>query len=96
VNCLQCGKDTSVINTRPYRDGQSIRRRRKCLSCGYRFTTYEYATLLGKWLNMPPPGMIQSLTDSISEIGELADSIVRSTHLARSISAKIAAGKEVG
>jgi len=31
-----------VIDSRPGRDGRAIRRRRECLSCGRRFTTYEY------------------------------------------------------
>jgi len=30
-----------VIDSRQSRDSSSIRRRRQCLSCGYRFTTYE-------------------------------------------------------
>ena len=40
MQCTQCKKgDTHVIDSR---DGEnSIRRRRKCLLCGFRFTTYE-------------------------------------------------------
>ena len=30
-----------VIDSRPWKDGAVIRRRRECLSCGHRFTTYE-------------------------------------------------------
>jgi len=33
--------DTRVIDSRPSEDNYSIRRRRKCDSCGKRFTTYE-------------------------------------------------------
>lgn len=33
--------DDKVIETRLIGDGESIRRRRECISCGYRFTTYE-------------------------------------------------------
>ncbi len=33
--------DTRVIDSRPAEDGNSIRRRRSCDSCGKRFTTYE-------------------------------------------------------
>lgn len=36
-NCL----DSKVIDSRPTDDGNSIRRRRECLNCGRRFTTYE-------------------------------------------------------
>jgi transcriptional repressor NrdR len=31
-----------VVDSRTARDGDAIRRRRECLSCGARFTTYEY------------------------------------------------------
>lgn len=33
--------DTDVLDTRKLNDGEMIRRRRKCRSCGRRFTTYE-------------------------------------------------------
>ena len=40
--CITCGSiDSSVIDSRPSDDGKSIRRRRICKDCGYRFTTYE-------------------------------------------------------
>ncbi|MCH3986993.1 MAG: transcriptional regulator NrdR [Lachnospiraceae bacterium] len=41
MNCPYCGaEDTKVIDSRPSEDG-SIRRRRQCIVCGRRFTTYE-------------------------------------------------------
>ena len=36
-NCL----DSKVIDSRPTEEGTSIRRRRECIGCGRRFTTYE-------------------------------------------------------
>jgi len=43
MRCPSCGyKDTSVMDSRMSGDGTSIRRRRKCLKCEERFTTYEY------------------------------------------------------
>jgi transcriptional repressor NrdR len=33
--------DTRVLDSRPTLDGAAIRRRRECISCGRRFTTYE-------------------------------------------------------
>lgn len=39
MRCQQCGKETEVIDSRP--SPTSIRRRRRCLSCDYRFTTRE-------------------------------------------------------
>ena len=42
MECPFCGKiDTGVIDSRPTKEGTAIRRRRKCLSCAGRFTTYE-------------------------------------------------------
>ena len=42
VRCTICGSsDSKVIDSRPSEDGLSIRRRRECLNCGARFTTYE-------------------------------------------------------
>lgn len=41
--CTSCGANTGVIDSRPslFNEAASIRRRRKCLICGFRFTTYE-------------------------------------------------------
>ena len=42
MRCLACGHlESKVVDSRPSEDGTSIRRRRECLSCGQRFTTYE-------------------------------------------------------
>lgn len=42
MKCGQCNHDdTKVIESRDVVNGQAIRRRRACPSCGYRFTTYE-------------------------------------------------------
>jgi len=42
VKCPYCGYDESkVIDSRPTDEGERIRRRRECLKCGKRFTTYE-------------------------------------------------------
>jgi transcriptional repressor NrdR len=42
MRCVTCGcVDSKVIDSRPSEDGLSIRRRRECLDCGKRFTTYE-------------------------------------------------------
>jgi transcriptional repressor NrdR len=34
--------EDKVVDSRPSQDGRAIRRRRECLQCGERFTTYEY------------------------------------------------------
>jgi transcriptional repressor NrdR len=42
MKCPYCGKNnTSVIDSREAEDQTSIRRRRSCIECGKRFTTYE-------------------------------------------------------
>ncbi|MBA4147232.1 MAG: transcriptional repressor NrdR [Verrucomicrobia bacterium] len=42
MRCPKCGnQDDKVIDSRASREGATIRRRRECLSCNYRFTTYE-------------------------------------------------------
>src|SRR6266446_3104743 len=40
MRCPKCGsRDDKVIDSRQSRDSSSIRRRRQCLKCGYRFTS---------------------------------------------------------
>ena len=42
MKCPYCGEqDSKVVDSRHSEDGSSIRRRRECLLCGKRFTTYE-------------------------------------------------------
>ena len=42
MKCPYCSyEESKVIDSRPVEEGNSIRRRRECLKCGERFTTYE-------------------------------------------------------
>jgi transcriptional repressor NrdR len=42
VRCPYCGVDhDKVVDSRPSDEGAAVRRRRECLACGERFTTYE-------------------------------------------------------
>ena len=42
MRCPKCGdQDDKVIDSRASREGAVIRRRRECLGCEHRFTTYE-------------------------------------------------------
>lgn len=42
MKCPKCYEDNDkVLDSRGAREGAAIRRRRECLCCGYRFTTYE-------------------------------------------------------
>ena len=47
MKCMYCGCDDSkVIDSRSTDDGKSIRRRRECVNCGKRFTTFETIELV--------------------------------------------------
>jgi transcriptional repressor NrdR len=42
MKCPYCGvMDNKVIDSRVSKDGEAIRRRRECMDCNHRFTTYE-------------------------------------------------------
>jgi len=42
MKCPKCGSlNDKVLETRQSKEGVVIKRRRECLNCGYRFTTYE-------------------------------------------------------
>ncbi len=42
MKCQNCGSaENKVVESRDVADNDAIRRRRECLKCGYRFTTYE-------------------------------------------------------
>ena len=43
MKCPYCShEEDKVVDSRPSSDGRSVRRRRECLSCAKRYTTYEY------------------------------------------------------
>lgn len=42
MRCPQCtGSEDKVVDSRMTKEGAGVRRRRECLNCGHRFTTYE-------------------------------------------------------
>jgi transcriptional repressor NrdR len=42
VKCPRCGNESDkVVDSRAVRDGRAVRRRRECLDCNERYTTYE-------------------------------------------------------
>lgn len=48
MRCPWCGRrQDKVVDSRPAEAGESIRRRRQCLACGRRYTTYERVEELG-------------------------------------------------
>ena len=47
MRCQYCNcTESKVIDSRPTEEGSSIRRRRECMNCGRRFTTYEKIELV--------------------------------------------------
>ena len=43
MRCPRCGfEEDKVVDSRTTKEGEAIRRRRECLKCTFRFTTYEY------------------------------------------------------
>jgi len=43
VRCPSCGhEEDKVVDSRATKENSAVRRRRECLKCGQRFTTYEY------------------------------------------------------
>lgn len=51
MRCHWCGKDDDrVVDSRPVDGGAAIRRRRACLACGRRYTTFERVEDLGLWV----------------------------------------------
>ncbi|MGI6229563.1 MAG: transcriptional regulator NrdR [Tractidigestivibacter sp.] len=42
MRCPKCGcEESKVVDSRPSENNDAIRRRRECVKCGFRFTTYE-------------------------------------------------------
>lgn len=43
MRCPACGHDEDkVVDSRSTKENSAVRRRRECIACGHRFTTYEY------------------------------------------------------
>ena len=90
MKCVFCGcKDNKVVDSRYLKD-TAIRRRRECINCGKRFTTYETVEtspmIVTNVLNEREPFKIEKLIESlkyatycqnVSDIQELADCIER-------------------
>lgn len=75
MKCPFCkGPDTQVVDTRENEDGDSIRRRRRCLSCDKRFTTYEIVEL-----RMPQVVKQNGMRSEFDE-GKLRTSFNRALH----------------
>ena len=88
MKCVFCGcNDSKVVDSRYLKD-TSIRRRRECIKCGKRFTTYETVEtnpmIVTNVFNEREPFKLEKLIESlryatycqgVSEIQELAENI---------------------
>ena len=75
MKCPFCSAaDTKVIDSRPADDNASIRRRRQCIKCGKRFTTYE------KLETMPLMVIKKDNTREPYDRSKIESGIIRSCH----------------
>lgn len=69
MRCIFCGNNESKVIDSRYLKDTSIRRRRECLACGKRFTTYETVEsnpmVVTNVDNMREPFKVEKLADSI-------------------------------
>lgn len=85
MTCVLCGEETKVLETRDslYGDTPALRRRRECLECGYRATTYEIdasvyaavmraARIVGR-LEGPLAALTAALADHKAALADLDD-----------------------
>jgi len=75
MKCPFCGSaDTQVVDSRVSEAGDSIRRRRRCVACQKRFTTYENAEL------RLPKVVKQNGTRAEFDVGRIRNGIQRALH----------------
>ncbi|MGN1095468.1 MAG: transcriptional regulator NrdR [Eubacteriales bacterium] len=75
MKCPKCGyNESKVIDSRPTEEGSSIRRRRECLSCQNRFTTYEMVE------NLPLLVIKKDKTRETFDKNKLLNGIIKACH----------------
>ena len=72
MHCPFCSAaDTKVIDSRLVADGDQVRRRRECLGCAERFTTYESAELLlPRVIKQSGEAMLSQIKHALQASGE--------------------------
>lgn len=107
--CPFCGaQDTKVIDSRLVADGGQVRRRRECLSCNERFTTFESAELVMPRVvksdgtrepfdeNKMRAGMLRALEKRPVSTEDLEAAISRICHHLRATGEREVPAREVG
>ena len=89
MKCIFCGNSESKVVDSRYLKDSSIRRRRECLVCGKRFTTYETVEtnpmVVTNADNMREPFKIEKLTESIKYAMYCVDSEISCEDIASRI-----------
>lgn len=67
--CPDCGSPTSVKDSRSMAGIEGIRRRRRCLSCGLRFTTWESSRT---YADVEKGRLIKDVTRRIQDLAAIA------------------------
>ena len=84
LKCPVCGyTESKVIDSRPSEEGSSIRRRRECLSCQNRFTTYE------KIETLPLLVIKKDRTRELFDKNKLLSGIIKACHKRPEIEAEL-------
>lgn len=93
MRCIFCGNNESKVVDSRYLKDTSIRRRRECLRCGKRFTTYETVEtnpmVVTNADNVREPFKIEKLTESIKYATYCADLSVSVEDIVSNIETKL-------
>lgn len=93
MRCIFCGNNESKVVDSRYLKDTSIRRRRECLRCGKRFTTYETVEtnpmVVTNADNVREPFKIEKLTESIKYATYCADLNVSVEEIVSAIETKL-------
>jgi hypothetical protein len=81
VLCPECGGDSVVRDSRQI--AKTHRRRRECLSCRQRFTTYEIpSTAMAVFLELQRlSGVLDTLRGNLASLGATTDAIIEDLNL---------------
>ena len=109
MHCPFCGADdTKVIDSRLVADGAQVRRRRECLTCGERYTTFETAELVMPRLvktdgkrepfdeNKLRAGLLRALEKRPVSMEDLEAAITRIMHRLRATGEREIPSRDVG
>lgn len=109
MHCPFCSADdTKVIDSRLVSDGDQVRRRRECLTCGERFTTFETAELVlprvikSDGVRQPfdeeklRAGMMHSLQKRPVSIEKIDEAVLRILHRLRATGEREVKSRMVG